>query len=142
MIKKTERRAMKKLNKFQSVLFLFGGVLMVIGAGSFALMWQQPIVCWIYLIGSVLFTVMQSMQTYNGNNFVLKRLKRIQSVADICFILSALLMVDTAYLFFRPIFTDFLTYTQYVYNKWVVLLLIAAFLELYTTYRIDSEMKK
>ena len=133
---------MKKLNKFQSVLFLFGGALMVIGAGSFALMWQQPIVCWIYLIGSVLFTVMQSMQTYNGNNFVLKRLKRIQSVADICFILSALLMVDTAYLFFRPIFTDFLTYTQYVYNKWVVLLLIAAFLELYTTYRIDSEMKK
>ncbi|RKW60891.1 MAG: hypothetical protein D8B52_03250 [Prevotella sp.] len=133
---------MKKLNKFQSVLFLLGGVLMVIGAGSFALMWQQPIVCWIYLIGSVLFTVMQSMQTYNGNNFVLKRLKRIQSVADICFILSALLMVDTAYLFFRPIFTDFLTYTQYVYNKWVVLLLIAAFLELYTTYRIDSEMKK
>lgn len=133
---------MKKLNKFQSVLFLFGGVLMVIGAGSFALMWQQPIVCWIYLIGSVLFTVMQSMQTYNGNNFVLKRLKRIQSVADICFILSALLMVDTAYLFFRPIFTDFLTYTQYVYNKWVVLLLIAVFLELYTTYRIDSEMKK
>jgi hypothetical protein len=133
---------MKKLNKFQSVLFLLGGVLMVIGAGSFALMWQQPIVCWIYLIGSILFTVMQSMQTYNGNNFVLKRLKRIQSVADICFILSALLMVDTAYLFFRPIFTDFLTYTQYVYNKWVVLLLIAAFLELYTTYRIDSEMKK
>lgn len=133
---------MKKLNKFQSVLFLFGGVLMVIGAGSFALMWQQTIVCWIYLIGSVLFTVMQSMQTYNGNNFVLKRLKRIQSVADICFILSALLMVDTAYLFFRPIFTDFLTYTQYVYNKWVVLLLIAAFLELYTAYRIDSEMKK
>lgn len=133
---------MKKLNKFQSVLFLFGGVLMVIGAGSFALMWQQTIVCWIYLIGSVLFTVMQSIQTYNGNNFVLKRLKRIQSVADICFILSALLMVDTAYLFFRPIFTDFLTYTQYVYNKWVVLLLIAAFLELYTAYRIDSEMKK
>lgn len=133
---------MKKLNKFQSVLFLFGGVLMVIGAGSFALMWQQTIVCWIYFIGSVLFTVLQSMQTYNGNNFVLKRLKRIQSVADICFILSALLMVDTAYLFFRPIFTDFLTYTQYVYNKWVVLLLIAAFLELYTTYRIDSEMKK
>ena len=133
---------MKKLNKFQSVLFLLGGVLMVIGAGSFALMWQQPIVCWIYLIGSILFTVMQSMQTYNGNNFVLKRLKRIQSVADICFILSALLMVDTAYLFFRPIFTDFLTYTQYVYNTWVVLLLIAAFLELYTTYRIDSEMKK
>ena len=133
---------MKKLNKFQSVLFLLGGLLMVIGAGSFALMWQQPIVCWIYLIGSILFTVMQSMQTYNGNNFVLKRLKRIQSVADICFILSALLMVDTAYLFFRPIFTDFLTYTQYVYNKWVVLLLIAAFLELYTTYRIDSEMKK
>ena len=131
---------MKKLSKLQSILFLVGGVLMVIGAGSFALMWQQFIVCWIYLIGAVLFTVMQSMQTHNGNNFVLKRLKRIQSVADICFILSALLMVDTAYLFFRPIFTDFLTYTQYVYNKWVVLLLIAAFLELYTTYRIDSEM--
>ena len=29
-----------------------------------------------------------------------------------------------------------------MYNKWVVLLLIAAFLEIYTVHRIDSEMKK
>ena len=34
------------------------------------------------------------------------------------------------------------TYIEYVYNKWVVLLLIAAILEVYTTHRLDSELKK
>ena len=82
------------------------------------------------------------MQTYEGSDFVLRRLKRIQSVANIFFMLSGILMVDTAFMFFRPIFNSAITYVDYLYNKWVVLLLIAAFLEIYTVHRIDSEMKK
>ena len=60
---------MKQLSKTQNIIFLVGGVLMVIGAGCFAFMWQQEIMCWIYLIGAVMFATMQMMQTYSGNNF-------------------------------------------------------------------------
>lgn len=133
---------MKQLNKIQTIVFAVGGVLMVIGAGCFAFMWHQQVFCWLFLAGAVMFSLMQSMQTYEGSDFVLRRLKRIQSVANIFFMLSGILMVDTAFMFFRPIFNSAITYVDYLYNKWVVLLLIAAFLEIYTVHRIDAEMKK
>ena len=133
---------MKQLNRFQSILFAIGGMLMVIGAGCFAFMWQQQVVCWLFLAGASMFTLMQSMQTYEGSNFVIRRLKRIQAVANIFFMLAGILMVDTAYMFFRPLFDSSIAYVDYLYNKWVVLLLIAALLEIYTMHRIDHEMKK
>lgn len=133
---------MKQLNRFQSILFAIGGMLMVIGAGCFAFMWQQQVVCWLFLAGASMFTLMQSMQTYEGSNFVIRRLKRIQAVANIFFMLAGILMVDTAYMFFRPLFNSSIAYIDFLYNKWVVLLLIAAFLEIYSIHRIDSEMKK
>ena len=133
---------MKQLNRFQSTLFAIGGMLMVIGAGCFAFMWQQQVVCWLFLAGASMFTLMQSMQTYEGSNFVIRRLKRIQAVANIFFMLAGILMVDTAYMFFRPLFDSSIAYVDYLYNKWVVLLLIAALLEIYTMHRIDHEMKK
>ena len=133
---------MKQLNRFQSILFAIGGMLMVIGAGCFAFMWQQQVVCWLFLAGASMFTLMQSMQTYEGSNFVIRRLKRIQAVANIFFMLAGILMVGTAYMFFRPLFNSSIAYIDFLYNKWVVLLLIAAFLEIYSMHRIDSEMKK
>jgi len=133
---------MKQLNKLQSTLYAVGGALMVIGAGCFAFMWQQRVVCWLYLAGATLFCLMQSMQTYEGTDFVVRRLKRIQAVANIFFMLAGILMADTAYMFFRPLFDSSIAYVDYLYNKWVVLLLIAALLEIYTMHRIDHEMKK
>ncbi len=133
---------MRQLNKLQSILYAVGGALMVIGAGCFAFMWQQRVVCWLFLVGAAMFTLMQSMQTYEGTDFVVRRLKRIQAVANIFFVLAGILMVDTAYMFFRPLFDSAIVYVDYLYNKWVVLLLIAALLEIYTMHRIDSEMKK
>jgi len=35
-----------------------------------------------------------------------------------------------------------LTYLQYVYHKWVIVLLIAALMQLYVTHRIDHELQK
>ena len=46
---------MRQLNKLQSTVFLAGGALMVIGAGCFSLMWQQHIVCWLFLLGAIMF---------------------------------------------------------------------------------------
>ncbi|PTL34209.1 hypothetical protein C7120_06610 [Prevotella sp. oral taxon 376] len=138
---------MKQLNKTQGILFLVGGMLMVAGAGCFVFMWQQKVVCWVFLLGVILFTLMQLMQTYEGNDLVVKRLKRIQAIADILFILSGFLMVDTAYQYLLPLFksqdsSGYYAYLNYVYNKWVILLLIAALLELYTTHRINYELNK
>lgn len=133
---------MKQLNKLQSTLFVIGGVLMVVGAGCYAFMYMQETACWIYLVGAVLFAFMQVSQTYEGNSFVVKRLKRIMSLADLFFILSGMLMVDSAYQLLRDAFTDYTSYLSLIYNKWVLLLLVAAFLEMYTMHRIASELKK
>ena len=51
-------------------------------------------------------------------------------------------MVDNAYGLLRPMFTHVVDYLAYVYNKWVVILLIAALLEIYTMHRISSELEK
>jgi len=142
MTRNLHNNKMKQLNKLQSILYAVGGALMVIGAGCFAFMWQQQVVCWLYLVGATLFCLMQSMQTYEGTDFVVRRLKRIQAVANIFFMLAGILMIDTAYMFFRPLFDSSIAYVDYLYNKWVVLLLIAALLEIYTMHRIDHEMKK
>ena len=72
---------MKQLSKFQSALFLLGGVLMVIGAASFAFGFiiKQIVLytCWLFLVGNVLFSVVQAMQIYEGPSLVIHRLKRM-----------------------------------------------------------------
>ena len=133
---------MKQLSRTQNIIFLVGGVLMVVGAGCFAFMWQQEVMCWIYLAGAVMFATMQMMQTYEGNNITVRRLKKIMTTADIFFVLSGILMVDNAYRFMQQVFTNYVAYLQYVFNKWVLLLLVAAVLEIYTMHRISAELSK
>ena len=133
---------MKQLSKLQSTLFLIGGALMVVGAGCYAFLVAQQVVCWVYLVGALIFASMQVNQTYEGKSTTIKRLKRIMTTADIFFVLSGLLMVDSAYMFLRDSFSDTVTYLNLIYNKWVLMLLVAAILEMYTMHRIGSELKK
>lgn len=116
--------------------------MMVVGAGCFVFMWQQHIVCWIYLLGALCFSVIQMLQTYEGNLLTIRRLKKIMTLADVLFIISGFLMIDTAYKFLQSAFTNYIMYYQLVYNKWVVLLLVAALLEIYTMHRIGHELSK
>lgn len=133
---------MKQLNSTQNALFLAGGALMVIGAGCFAFLLMQNIACWVYLIGSLMFAGIQASQTYNGNNPTISRLKRIMTLADCCFVVAGLLMVDNVYMLLRSAFANVFAYYEYVFNKWVMVLLIAALLEVYTMHRISSELAK
>ena len=133
---------MKQLNSLQSILFMTGGALMVVGVGCYVFMFATQIVCWIALVGCILFALMQMMQTYEGRSLTIKRLKNILNLADFLFVFAGLLMVDNAYGFLRPIFSNQIDYITYVYNKWVVLLLIAAIIEVYPMHRIDHELKK
>ena len=137
---------MRQLSKLQSAIFLLGGVLMVAGAACFAFGFIYPAMLlytsWVFLLGTVLFSVVQAMQLYEGKSMVIHRLKRMQYIADIFFVLSGISMVDTVYAFARNWFSNYETYITYFYNKWVVFLLIAALLEMYTTHRISHELKK
>ena len=115
---------------------------MVIGAGCFVFMFAQQIVCWIYLLGALLFAAMQVNQAYEGQNPTIKRLKKIMTFADIFFVLAGLLIVDSENMWLRDSFSDPVTYFNLIYNKWVMLLLAAAILEMYSMHRIASELKK
>ena len=75
---------------------------MVVGAGCFVTGFMQHVACWVFLVGAVMFTLMQSMQTYEGRNIAIRRLRRIMSLANILFLLSGILMVDTVYHFLLP----------------------------------------
>lgn len=145
---------MKKLNSIQTALFGLGGALMVVGAGCYCFMWQQLIASGVFLIGALLFGIMQCLQAYEGKSLTLRRLKSIMNLADLFFIIAGIVMLDNAMfaghvnhtysgpLLLKTFFTDLDTYYNVIYNKWLPLMLIAVVLELYTTHRITSELKK
>lgn len=137
---------MKQLNKVQSIIYLLGGILMAIGAGLYAFFLFQPIACWLMLIGSLAFALMQHQQRYLGSGLTIRRLKKIMHLAGFGFIVAGLFMVEDSYHFVRPMFATsiggYSTYINIFHNNWVILMLISAILEMYTTHRIGYELKK
>ena len=128
---------MRQLSKLEGILLLVGGLLMVVGAGANVLFcsWAP----YVYAPGSLLFVAMQLRQRYEGRNFTIRRLRRIQVVSDVLFLLAGLLMLANQSNFL-PL--DQLSYIKYVHNNWVVVLLVAAILQLYTSHRIANELEK
>lgn len=137
---------MRQLTKLQTAVLLAGALLMVMGAGLYVvgIAGFSPV---LFAIGAVAFASMQMMQTYDGNNIVVRRLRRIMTLGDVMFMLSALLMLEDTYRFILPLFMKYSSngyyqYVTYVHNNWVVLLLVAAIIEIYTTHRISHKLNK
>ena len=128
---------MRQLSKWQNVVFLVGAVLMAVGAGTSILHWGGA--PYVFAVGAVCFASMQMLQRYEGPNVTIRRLRRMMLLSDVLFLVSALLMFASQRNYFG---IDHITYIEYVYNKWVITLLIAAILQLYTTHRIASELAK
>lgn len=105
-----------------SWMYYSGGVLLLLGCGSFVTGWSAS--PYLYGIGSALFAIPQLLDRYEGGNFIIRRLRRQQ-------ILAALLLMMTT--FFMSFFEN---------NEWVLCLTVAAVLELYTSFRISAEEKK
>lgn len=129
---------MRQLTKAENAIFIMGAVMMVLGCMCFVLTF--PAAPYIYGVGAIAFVVMQLRQRYEGSNFVIRRLRRIVVVSDFLLLFTAVMMFANHSYDFLGL--DLLTWLQYVHNNWVVTLLIAALLQLYTTYRIDSELRK
>jgi hypothetical protein len=128
---------MRQLNKIQTLIFLVGALLMVVGAGASVLAWK--LAPYVFAVGAIAFTSMQLLQRYEGTNFVIRRLRRMLILSDFLFLISALLMFANMGNVFGLSQIDYITY---IYNKWVLTLLVAALLQLYATHRIDRELTK
>lgn len=137
---------MKELTKIQSIALALGALLMVASTGLVVFNIIPQVSAVIFAIGAITFAAMQMMQTYSGDSLTIRRLRRIMVAGDICFILSALLMLEHVYHFAFPYFATTIegynAYVHYIYNNWVIPLLIGAVIELYTTHRIAYEIKK
>ncbi len=128
---------MRQLSSWESVVMLLGGILMVVGSGASVLL--QSWAPYVFAPGSVLFAAMQLRQSYDGRLFTIRRLRRIQLLSDMLFLVAALLMLANQ--------SNFLglnqwTYVKYVHNNWIVVLLVAAMLQLYSSHRIANELEK
>ena len=128
---------MHQLSKVESILLLLGGMLMVIGSG--ASLFLQSWASYVFAPGALLFVAMQLRQRYEGNDFVIRRLRRILIMSDVLFLLAALLMFANEGNFLG---IQYLSYIKYVHNNWIVVLLVAAVLQLYANHRIAHELDK
>lgn len=128
---------MKQLSKWQSALFAVGAMMMVVGV--LAGLWRWPYFPYLYALGAVLYASIQMLQRYDGRSFVIRRLRRIMILSDVLLLGVAVLMFASQG---NSLGLDWIYYLNYVHNNWVVLLLVAAVLQLYTSYRISHELDK
>ncbi len=128
---------MKALSRLQSIVFAAGALLML--AGAIMGMMAPQVAPWIFAIGALAYTAMQLQQRYQGDNITIRRLSRIMLLSDVLLIgVAAMMFAD----YRNPFQLEYLTWLRYIHNNWVVVLLLAAIIQLYTVYRIDAELRK
>lgn len=128
---------LRPLSRVETVIYLAGGVLMVVGSGAHVLL--QHWGAYLYALGAVAFSLMQMKQRYDGASVVIRRLRRILIMSDVCFLLAAVLMFAMRG---NILGIPQVAYIEWVWNKWVVALLVAAVLQLYAGHRLSSELAK
>ena len=120
---------MRQLTKVQTIIYLVGGLLMVIGAGASLLAWR--LAPYVFAVGAICFASMQMLQRYDGQSFIIRRLRRQQLLGGVAFLCTACCMIMQV--------GDFGFARR---NEWVVCLTVACILQLYTAFRIPAELKK
>jgi len=101
---------------------MVGAVLLLIGAMLQITRWEfAP---YLYTLGAILFAYVQVMDGYDGKNLIIRRLRRQQILGAVLLVFAGVLMFVTRH------------------NEWILCLTVAAVLELYTAFRIPSELEK
>lgn len=110
------------MKKELATIQMIGAVLLLVGAMLQITRWElSP---YIYTVGSILFAYAQVMSGYEGKNLIVRRLRRQQILGATLLVFAGVLMFVTRN------------------NEWILCLSIAAVLELYTAFRIPSELEK
>jgi multisubunit Na+/H+ antiporter MnhG subunit len=111
------------MKRMTDVAGMVGAIVLLVGVALQTTHWAfAP---YIYIVGAVVFSYVQVVHDrYEGSNFIIKRLRRQQIFGAIALMLAGVMM-----------------FTMH-HNEWIVCLTIAAVLELYTAFRIPSELEK
>lgn len=120
---------MNELTPLQNAVMAIGGVLVVFGAAIY-IFWPMAAFV-LFAIGAVSFGCMQMLQRYDGRNFVIRRLRRQQLLGAMALLVAACLMAMQTFRFGFAL-----------RNEWVVALTVACVLELYTAFRLPTELEK
>ena len=107
--------------KFNSYLYMVSASLLLFAAAFYII--NPYFTPYVFAIGAAGVAISRLNLRYGGKNMRVKRLYRMQK-------LGGLVFVAASYFMFQP------------HNQWVPLLLIGAFLELYTTIAINKEEQK
>lgn len=105
-----------------AIVQMVGAVLLLVGAMLQITRWE--ISPYIYTLGAVMFSYVQVMSRYEGKNLIIRRLRRQQIVGAVLLVFAGVLMFVTRH------------------NEWILCLSAAAVIQLYTAFRISSEMEK
>lgn len=116
---------------YRTHLYHLGGIMLVLGSIIPLFDPTLHIAAYVFGIGALLFCPIQAYDRYEGNNFIIRRLRRQQVLGVLMIAVTAALMFSTH--FQLPPFRG---------SEWKVTLMIATVLELYTIFRIDRESKK
>ena len=110
------------MRKAYTVVQVVGAVLLLVGAMLQITRWElSP---YIYTVGAVMFAYVQVVSRYEGQNLIVRRLRRQQVLGAVLLVFAGVLMFVTRH------------------NEWVLCLSAAAVLQLYTAFRIPSELEK
>ena len=110
------------MKKGYALMQMTGAGLLLVGAMLQITRWEFAPV--LYTLGAILFAYVQVMSRYEGKNLIIRRLRRQQILASVLLVFAGVLMFVTRH------------------NEWVLCLTVAAILELYTAFRIPSELEK
>ena len=110
------------MKKGAQIIQMVGAVLLLVGAMLQITRWElSP---YIYTLGAVMFAYIQVMSRYDGKNLIVRRLRRQQIIGAVLLVFAGVLMFVTCH------------------NEWVLCLSAAAVIQLYTAFRIPSELEK
>lgn len=110
------------MKKGYTIIQMVGAVLLLVGAMLQITRWElSPI---LYTVGAVMFAYVQVMSRYEGKNLIVRRLRRQQILGAVLLVFAGVLMFVTRH------------------NEWVLCLSVAAVLQLYTAFRIPTELEK
>ncbi len=111
------------MSKAFNIIATAGGILLLAGAALQITRWVAA--PYIYMAGALMFGYVQVAEArYEGQNFIIRRLRRQQVFGAVALVIAGVLM-----------------FTMHR-NEWVVCLCIAAVFELYTAFRLPQELEK
>lgn len=105
--------------RLNATLMIIGAFTLLVGASLMITGWASA--PYVYCVGALLFAAMQMADRYEGNNLVIKRLRRQQLFGSVMLLVTGILMFVERH------------------NGWIATLTIAALLELYTAFRMPDK---